>query len=285
MSPPEIANVWASYALFQNVIDDFLGDGRIGNLYARPLRFHSSMKLMPAEGEEARLEDVSTHNARYYLFPRQVFQRLHAWVNWAQRVPGFPALDVADDGDFCDFVMQGEHGRGDRRVCARPGENWYYPDERYWQVNMVVLNKYGTLEFRAYPSSPDTERVLHWVRLVTTFVERMRHVDHYFAPPSAEDALFALEQDQALASLVDLERALDLDLGFFRQRNWERLPDGTENPACRRGVLREHAAAHAELQLARLEAVAPQLWLGDGLEPEAERPVAREEGTVRRASS
>merc|ERR1719247_2733162 len=39
LSPRQIANVWAHYARFQVVIDEFLIDSRIQNQYAKPLLF------------------------------------------------------------------------------------------------------------------------------------------------------------------------------------------------------------------------------------------------------
>merc|ERR1712070_363000 len=56
-----------------------------------------------------------------------------------------------------------------------------YPWQRYYQVNLIPLFKYGTVEFRGHSATYDQERIARWIQFLIAFVE------HYGSPKGAAE--------------------------------------------------------------------------------------------------
>lgn len=131
---------------------------------------------------------------------------------------------------------QGASGMLCNDVMRLPGMSNYpcaerYPMQRYYQVNMVPLRKYGTLEFRAHSGTYDHERIARWVQFLIAFVEHFggegtASTKHFFSAPSWEAGYERLATAQRSATIEDLFKELEgkIDSGtakFYMTRAWE----------------------------------------------------------------
>jgi len=236
----QVANIWANYAKYQNVIDEMLQDSRMGNTWAKPLRFASWRSMLWTDENDSswQHDTADGQSVDYSRTALKTFTKLWRWVQQKKR------KEDQDDTKFCDFVLGRYEG-------ATPCSD-RYPQERYSHVNLAVLNKYGTIEFRAFPASSDPRRVTEWVQFLLRFVEHFKddgrwhlhgagqELDH----PTLEQRVEALEakveqletnpkdadafaadferlaEQQRTASLADLEEALGADLSYWRERPW-----------------------------------------------------------------
>jgi len=216
LNATQILNVWAHYARFQLVINEMLQDSRIGNRYAHPLLFSSHKTVNRAsrshDGWLAFSEDKDLEDQKHAYHVAQAVKQTYAKLqDYAFRHGG------QRKENFCNSIMPEAMGGGPgSRVCARR-----YPKARYFQLNLVPLDRLGTIEFRAFPASNDPERVLRWVLFVLKFVELYKE-DGRFVGADFE----YLEKAQLEASLDELEAELSMDLQFFRNRPW------LQSPAC-----------------------------------------------------
>merc|ERR1719502_902465 len=125
-----------------------------------------------------------------------------------------PSAASRDDTKFCNFVL----GAGETWSWGPCESRW--PKERYYQLNLAVLNKYGTMEFRGFPATHDSERALAWVQFVLKFVEHYSTVraeeGDFFGEETAAAGLKKLQRMQAAATFEQLEAELKLDLGYFK---------------------------------------------------------------------
>ena len=86
-----------------------------------------------------------------------------------------------------------------------------------FQVNMVPLRKYGTLEFRAHSGTYDHERIARWVQFVIAFVEHFgaegtASTKQFFSAPSWEVGYERLATAQRSATIEDLFKELEAGL-------------------------------------------------------------------------
>jgi len=200
LSARQIFNVFAHYARFQLVINEMLQDSRVGNSYSHPLllSLHSTFdpSVHTIDREAIPLEDFEETRA----WPRNMVRRLYANLkNMARK-------NEERDAQYCTSIMPSEW----RNSCQER-----YPEIRYFQVNLVPLDRFGTIEFRAFPATSDPERSLRWVLFL------LRFVDHY-----KDDARFldidsdGLAEMQLESSLEELEQELNTKLDYYRTRPW-----------------------------------------------------------------
>merc|ERR1719253_2354991 len=151
----QIANVWARYAKYQLVIDVFLQDARVGSEWSQGLYFSPLDVVDVTQAGRAAAggvkDAVSSTQARY---SEAVFRKLHKWTK--------EHFGTADEQHFCNYVLsQGMTKKRkqnlEKALEMTPGSDELelkgpcqakYPAIRYMSVNLAVLNKYGTLEFR-----------------------------------------------------------------------------------------------------------------------------------------
>lgn len=219
-----IHNIWTHYARFQFVIFEMLQDSRIMNKYALPLIFDShpivavSLKNKKIHAEVLSSDTVFGTATKQSL---HVFGQLHRWV-----------LSNDTSGSShrrCETIFDGHE-------CRVRYSEW-----RYAQLNLISLAKHNTLEFRAFPATSDPERAIQWVTFVLRFVEVFRHRAD-FAPKtnvllddlskddveqSIKYSLEELKEAQLAATWTDLERELDMDLSYWKARDWLK-----RNPTC-----------------------------------------------------
>jgi len=206
LAAKQILNVWAHYARFQLVINEMLQDSRIGNRYAHPLLFSDHRTVNRAghsqDGWLPFSEDFQRNKYDVAKAVRQTYANLQSYATKYSYRRGTA---------FCSSIMPEAMGGGAfTRVCAQR-----YPKARYFQLNLVPLDRLGTIEFRAFPASNDPERVLRWVLFVLKFVEHYKDDDRFVGAP-----VDVLETAQLDASMDDLEAELSMDLQFFRERPW-----------------------------------------------------------------
>lgn len=126
------------------------------------------------------------------------------------------------------------------------------PNQRYFQLNLVPLHRFGTIEFRAHSASYDLERIGRWSQFLVAFVEHFgagkgaQRMEKYFSWWSNADKDYEkLRQAQRAATAAELFDELEglIDPGsknFYLNRVWEQndktcLPNVdplTEIPKC-----------------------------------------------------
>jgi hypothetical protein len=131
--------------------------------------------------------------------------------------------------DFCNDVLRLNNVRDPCKLG--------YPHQRYFQLNLVPISKYGTIEFRAHSATYDDTRVVRWVQFLLAFVEYFSHGKGYqeVSPyvtgyRSDKDAYSALQQAQRKATTKELfdklKDSLDTDAGeYYKNRLWEEEDD------------------------------------------------------------
>jgi len=116
---------------------------------------------------------------------------------------------------------------GSRRPCQRR-----YPHQRYFQLNLAALHRFGTIEFRAHSATYDPVRIARWVQFLVAFVEYFgngngyRSMMWFFMPASAKSGYKALQKAQRQATAEglfrDLKGLVDDDMAeYYSSRSWE----------------------------------------------------------------
>jgi hypothetical protein len=150
LTPRQIANVWAHYARFQVVIDEFLIDNRIQNRYARPLLFQQQYLIDIRKGGSSkdyaadRLKSMEEEVLHTHML-RHMFYNMHAYTH-----------HFADPKEFCNAIWTDFE---DEQPCKKR-----YPSARYYQLNLIPLKRLRTIEFRGFPAPPlpATQTALNW---------------------------------------------------------------------------------------------------------------------------
>lgn len=237
LTPREIGNVWVQYAKYQFVIDEMLQGSRVDNHYARGLHF-GFFRAPRIELEPGPTPDLGSESEEASRMAGRTFEALWQWVN-------ADAGSELDATAFCDSVLMGavdEDSDGSNSPCSQR-----YPSQRYTQLNLAPLNRLGTIEFRGFPATTDSGRIILWTKFLLKFVAHFHSAAHPFFEPenltdpvpplrastaapeiaalqSVKDARAAslrkLVEAQSTASRGDLERELGFDLSglFSNQR-------------------------------------------------------------------
>lgn len=116
-----------------------------------------------------------------------------------------------------------------------------YPHQRYFQVNLVPLHKFGTLEFRAHSATFDPERIMRWTQFLVAFVEHFgkgpghaKMTRFFMASDAADYKRLQRAQREATAASLFAELAGTVDSGskaYFSSRIWEEGDKTCEPPA------------------------------------------------------
>merc|ERR1712151_1444148 len=85
-------------------------------------------------------------------------------------------FDDQDRDSFCNFALDtGMNFRKFAAVVDNPNHlhpcRMRYPWQRYYQLNLAPLIRFGSIEFRAHSATYDEERVLRWTKFLLAFVE------------------------------------------------------------------------------------------------------------------
>merc|ERR1712048_1154147 len=152
-----------------------------------------------------------------------------------------------DKKEFCNYVL---HMPGAPNPCEQK-----YPHQRYFQLNLVPLHKFGTIEFRAHSSTYDPERIFRSGQLMVAFVEHFglgkgaQSMAQFFSGDSDADyAKLAGAQRMATAKDLFLELQGQVDAGsesFFSARAWEEgdtfcnpdIEPSVVQPSCKPAVM------------------------------------------------
>eukprot|EP00928_Gymnodinium_smaydae_P094081 TRINITY_DN7854_c0_g1_i1.p1 TRINITY_DN7854_c0_g1~~TRINITY_DN7854_c0_g1_i1.p1 ORF type:complete len:594 (+),score=57.56 TRINITY_DN7854_c0_g1_i1:93-1874(+) len=206
LNAKQIFNVWASYARFQSVINEMLQDSRVGNPWCLPLTLakHLLVSNFVAPTYNATSDDEGEHrldfveqmytNMQRHLKEKGVERNLFHCIDIHARLPG------PYRGSSCSM----------RR-----------PQARYFQLNLIPLDRLGTIEFRGFPATNDPVRALRWVQFVVNFVDKFKDDGRFAARKSARvPDLHQLRRAQQAASLDDLESEMNMDLSYWRKRPW-----------------------------------------------------------------
>merc|ERR1712032_657558 len=113
-----------------------------------------------------------------------------------------------------------------------------HPLQRYFQLNLVPLAKFGTVEFRGFSATYDSVRLARWVQLLVALVDYYGHgegfnkMQAFWSANSADEGYAALQRAQREATTAELFEDLKglVDAGsaeYFGSRKWE---DG--DPTC-----------------------------------------------------
>lgn len=133
----------------------------IYKLYAEPARLqrtytgstHIHINMMDGVSVEALrtlvLLSYAFESLLYY-----VGDNTRQWCGFANRLISAPS-------DVLETIIKGNSGTAFRRATDRAG--------RYYGLNLDALNKYGTVEFRYFPTAESAEELLSWVKLVQLF--------------------------------------------------------------------------------------------------------------------
>lgn len=170
----QIANVWLSYVKYQFAIDEMLSPARVGNPYAQRLFFGNC----PILGRNTDCDDDPCGCLRRF------FVQMHAW--FTRQHKGGPA-------EFCDFVLD-TPSSVTRHPCREQR-----PDERYYQLNLAPLGRFGTIEFRAHSATYDVERAGRWINFLVGFVD-------HFSVHGGMDAYLEGSADAQYEEVMRLQR-------------------------------------------------------------------------------
>jgi len=224
-----ITNVWAAYAKYQHVINDMLSPGRQDNHYSKSLYLGDcDVSSEPPPGKDAK-----TWYGHYpHKFVRRIFRNM--FEHRARLGKNTPTSHDAAT-EMCNEILRVP---GDPNPCSSKR----YPWQRYYQVNLIPLSKYGTLEFRGHSATYDQERVARWIQFLVAFVEyygatkkpgsqdRVPGADEmnrYFSRSSWEEGFRELARDQQIATREELWQKLGNKVdgaseAFFKDRRWEK---------------------------------------------------------------
>lgn len=201
--------VWAAYAKYQFAIDEMFSPSRPGSNFAQRLFLGNCKTVSYA----TKCTDDPCGCTRSFFF------NMHDWVRKNKQQSG-------SDEDFCNSILTTP---GSDRACG-----FRHPHQRYFQVNLVPMSKFGTIEFRAHSGTYDAERVLRWVQFCVGFVERFGRgegvgMDEFFKGGRQGDYA-KLQHAQQTATAEDMFEQLRGFVAadteeFYRGRLWEtRLP-------------------------------------------------------------
>jgi hypothetical protein len=140
---------------------------------------------------------------------------------------------------FCNYIHEMKGWRGQDPCNSR------YPHQRYFQLNLIPIFRYGTIEFRAHSATTDVERITRWSQFLLAFVEYFGYgagraeMTKYFES-SADEDYAKLQDAQRRATMEDLFNDLgelvdEKSARYYMSRQWEETGDKTCNPPQTRG--------------------------------------------------
>lgn len=108
------------------------------------------------------MDDVDVEALRVMALMAYAFEGLlyyvgdntRQWCGYANRLISAPS-------EVLETIVAGNNGRSFRYATDSAG--------RYYGLNLQALQKFGTVEFRYFPTAESAEELLSWVKLVQTF--------------------------------------------------------------------------------------------------------------------
>lgn len=191
MTIKNLANIWAAYAMYHLVIDEFLTPMRINNYYAASL-FLGNRKMNDGVPQ-----------------PRKIFEHILGYLETMKtttEAKDFGTLCEKTDANpiihkecynFDEFCNQAIGGPKHNDPCFNN------PNIRYYTLNLMSLTTLGTLEFRSHSATYDTAQVLHWIIFHVAFVEAFK------GKAIADNTLEGLEKKQKIKKLTDLQKEME----------------------------------------------------------------------------
>lgn len=168
MGDRELARIWAAYAKYQLVMDEFESSSRVANQWAQSLLLGDRR----VTATFANIHDYTNGRVHHRMADGTTPDFCNSALGVVRDPLTLKALRM--DGVWETKKSTGYKGK----VCERT-----YPDERYAALNLHPLGKKGTLEFRRHAGTNDVERVLRLVQFVTRFVDEFSSnaaMDKYF---------------------------------------------------------------------------------------------------------
>jgi hypothetical protein len=190
-----IASVWFAWAKYQLVIDEMLSPNRPDNTYSGRLFLAGGRPWENHLPVDCR-DDAATCTAYFFMNMRK---HIDAITSEDQLVLASPS----DSMDFCNAVFKLEE---DERACEER-----YAHQRYFQVNLLPLTRYGTIEFRAHSATTKLERVTRWVQFLTAFVEYFGNTREGLAETAP---YFDEDRETDFSQLRDAQRSATLSALF-----------------------------------------------------------------------
>jgi len=181
-----VANIWAAYAQYHLVIDEFLTPMRINNKFAQSL----FLGHRPPMNEDLPLPRDIFKNIYHYLKKIEKANNLNfdALCETSKNAKPMPEA-CKNYWEFCNQAMGGEKHND---PCVNN------PNLRYYTLNLLSLPKLGTLEFRSHSATYDKYQVLHWIIFHVAFVEAFKGSRIANIKP---DELEKSQKDQSLETL------------------------------------------------------------------------------------
>lgn len=239
LSSSQVAAVWAAYAKYQLVIDEMLSPSRPGSQWSRRL-FLGDCEPEMDRGDCSRDPCPCVH---------RVFNQMHQYL----KIPRWLRLIRQKHTPlaFCNAALAVP---GSRRPCQRR-----YPHQRYFQLNLVPLHRFGTIEFRAHSATYDPERIARWVQFLVAFVEYFgngkgyRSMMWFFRTMSAKTGYKKLQKAQRQATakelFQDLKELVDDDTAdYYSSRSWER-----GDPTCQGQFKPTTAYCHSRVAFSHID--------------------------------
>jgi len=157
---------------------------------------------------------------------RRFFGNMHKWLrDHPSQGSVYDKPRSASTLKFCNAILATP---GSEEACDKR-----HPHQRYFQVNLVPMHKFGTIEFRAHSGTYHRGRVLRWIQFVVAFVERFglgggakTKMSRYFTTGSAANDYRKLQRAQQSATSDELFEELKGLIApdskaYYQQRKWE----------------------------------------------------------------
>lgn len=232
-----IISVWVAWAKYQLIINEMLSPGRVDVPYARPLIF----------GDCEISETQQSCRTNPCSCVHRFFRQMHEYNQEAPWGPDSPGVDRILQTTTSTNTT-GYRSRGFdfvqtfifcNRALSLPASpqlvpcKMRYPMQRYFQVNLVPLVKYGTMEFRPHSATSSPDRVGRWVQFILAFVdyfglgEGMEEISSKYLESTWEENRDALKKDQQAATATDLfgklgDKVDASSLDYFMGREYEK---------------------------------------------------------------
>mmetsp|Transcript_85148 Transcript_85148/g.150626 ORF Transcript_85148/g.150626 Transcript_85148/m.150626 type:complete len:569 (+) Transcript_85148:115-1821(+) len=226
LSTRGITNIWAAYAKYQNVINDMLSPGRQDNAYSKSLYLGDCHVTEGPPVKNKTTWNKTTIKQFYSSYPYKFNKRLfRKMFEYRANLGKFSPKDHTKAQEMCNQLLR--VGGDYPEPCKRR-----YPWQRYYQVNLIPLFKYGTVEFRGHSATYDQERIARWIQFLIAFVEHYgspkgaAEMNQYFSGGKWQRGFLRLAEDQQTATAEamwdNLGEGVDRrSKRFFMGRTWE----------------------------------------------------------------
>lgn len=186
LSMRQIMAVYVSWVRFQYVIDELISPDRVGNRYAMGVYLDWGLS---AGGAKAIRDILQRGHSRLWRMLPEEDARLNQFEACTALIGTHRTVQWCKEDVTMNQAM---------RARLNP--------EKYFQINVTPLGRFGTIEFRAGSATLDPERAQRWFQFLVAFVHTFKHTDkakHFFDDAFEED-LEELREAQRTASAAEL---------------------------------------------------------------------------------